>query len=191
MMPFAGSPIMKSVTAVRFLIVMPVLFFQSGSVPSANRASAADWPMWRHDAARSGASPAVFPDELHLQWTLQLQEPMPAWPESQPKLNFDRFHEPVVSGQHLLLSSTVSESVCAFNTRTGRREWVSLTDGPVRFAPAIEGGRVYVTSDDGYLYCLDLQTGQRIWRVLGGPYRQQIIGNDRLISMWPVAGESL
>ena len=52
-MPFTGSPVMKSVTAVRFLIVMPVLFFHSDSGPSANRASAADWPMWRHDAARS------------------------------------------------------------------------------------------------------------------------------------------
>ncbi|MFP6762483.1 MAG: PQQ-binding-like beta-propeller repeat protein, partial [Planctomycetaceae bacterium] len=177
------SPIAKSVAAVWFLI--PFLFLLPDSGKSV---SAADWPMWRHDAARSGASAAAFPDKLHLQWIRQLPEPMPAWPESQPKLNFDRYCQPVVSGQHLLLSSTVSESVCAFNTRTGRREWVFLTNGPVRFAPAIADGRVYVTSDDGYLYCLDLETGQRIWKVLGGPYAKQIIGNDRLISMWPCRG---
>jgi outer membrane protein assembly factor BamB len=154
----------------------------------AGRVQAADWPMWRHDAARTGATDAALPKELHLQWTMHLPQPMPAWPASQPKLNFDRHYEPVVAGQRLLVSSTVSESVAAFNTRTGKREWVFLADGPVRFAPAIAGERVYVTSDDGYLHCLELATGKKLWSVLGGPSRKQVIGNDRLISMWPCRG---
>ena len=149
---------------------------------------AADWPMWRHDAARSGAASAALPKEMHLQWTLHLPEPMPAWPASQPKLNFDRQYEPVVAGQRLLIGSSVSETVASFNTRTGEREWVFFTNGPVRFAPAVAGERVYVTSDDGFLYCLDLATGKQIWKVLGGPSSKQIIGNDRLVSMWPCRG---
>ena len=149
---------------------------------------AADWPMWRHDAARSGATSAGLPKELHLQWTLRLPDPMPAWPASQPKLNFDRQYEPVVAGQRLLIGSSVSETVASFNTRTGEREWVFFTNGPVRFAPAVAGERVYVTSDDGFLYCLDLATGTQIWKVHGAPSERQVIGNDRLISMWPCRG---
>ena len=119
---------------------------------------------------------------------MRLPEPMPAWPKSQPKLNFDRHYEPVATGRFLLLASTVSESVVALDTRTGERKWAFLAEGPVRFAPAVAGERVYVTSDDGYLHCLDLATGKKQWSVLGGPSRKQIIGNDRLISMWPCRG---
>lgn len=156
--------------------------------PYSGSLSAADWPMWRHDAARTGATGAALPKELHLQWTMRLPAPMPAWPESQPKLDFDRHYEPVVAGQRLLLGSTVSESVASFNTRTGKREWVFFANGPVRFAPTIVGERVYVTSDDGYLHCLELATGKKLWSVLGGTSSKQIIGNDRLISMWPCRG---
>ena len=113
---------------------------------------------------------------------------MAAWPASQPKLDFDRRYEPVAAGQFLLVGSTVSESVVALDTRTGERKWAFLAEGPIRFAPAISGERVYVTSDDGHLYCLELATGKKLWSRLGGPAQKQIIGNSRLISMWPCRG---
>ena len=58
--------------------------------------SAADWPMWRYDANRSGASPVSLPVDLRLQWIRRLPKPAPAWREEQYKLQFDRSYEPVV-----------------------------------------------------------------------------------------------
>ena len=45
-----------------------------------------DWPMWRHDSGRSGATSEQLPASLSLQWTRQLVEPRMAWPEDPPGL---------------------------------------------------------------------------------------------------------
>ncbi|MGQ9732228.1 MAG: outer membrane protein assembly factor BamB family protein [Candidatus Zipacnadales bacterium] len=48
--------------------------------------------------------------------------------------------------------------------------WVAQTAGPVRSCPAIAENTVFVGSDDGYLYALDLSTGSLRWRYhLGSP----------------------
>src|SRR5438270_13702854 len=49
--------------------------------------TAADWPMWRYDASRSGASPQRLPGTLHLRWQRQLPALEPAWPD-QPAMQF-------------------------------------------------------------------------------------------------------
>lgn len=41
--------------------------------------------------------------------------------------------------------------------------WTFKTDGPVRTAPAVADGTVYVGSDDGSLYALDAETGEEEW----------------------------
>ena len=147
-----------------------------------------DWPMWRFDAGRSAASPHALPSELHLHWVRQLPESLPAWPASQPKLQFDRFYQPVVMGSRLFVGSTVNDSITAYETKSGRELWKFFTEGPVRFAPVASAGKVYAVSDDGHLYCLGAEDGQLIWKVNGGPSKRPIIGNDRLVSTWPARG---
>ena len=149
---------------------------------------AADWPMWRHDAGRSGVSPAALADELHLHWVRELPEPQPAWPASQTKLQFDRSYQPVVMGRRLFVGSTVNDSISAYDTRTGNELWQFYTEGPVRFAPVADGERVFAVSDDGHLYCLYAGTGKLLWKVNGGPAKRLVIGNDRLVSTWPARG---
>ena len=41
--------------------------------------------------------------------------------------------------------------------------WSHKTDGPVKSSAAIVGGRVFVGSDDGQVYALDLAEGKRLW----------------------------
>lgn len=150
--------------------------------------SAADWPMWRHDAQRSGSTPDGLPDDLALRWTWRLGPTTPAWPASQTKLQFDRCYEPVSADGRLIIGSPVDGRVLAIDLASGRLLWTYFTAGPVRFAPAIANGRVYVTSDDGQLHCISLADGSKLWAVNGGPSQRRIIGNDRLISMWPARG---
>jgi outer membrane protein assembly factor BamB len=149
---------------------------------------AADWPMWRYDAARSGASPTRLDDNLRLQWVRELPMPRPAWPKSQANLQFDAVVRPIVVGQRMFVGSTVNDSLTAYDTRSGELAWRFHTGGPVRFAPATAEGRIYVASDDGYLYCLESDTGRLQWKVRGGPSDRRILGNERLISTWPVRG---
>ena len=74
------------------------------------RAYSADWPMWRNDVARRGASSAALPTKLHLQWTRQLPSPIPAWP-NESRLHFDASYEPVVLGSRMFVGSMIDGSV--------------------------------------------------------------------------------
>ena len=147
-----------------------------------------NWPMWRHDMARSGATAHTLPSDLQLVWWRGLAAPEPAWPASQFNLRFDTGYEFVCVDDTIVFGSTVDGSITALRADLGELLWKFYTDGPIRFAPSIVDGRVYAVSDDGFLYCLDLTTGARHWAVLGGPTRRHIIGNNRLTSMWPARG---
>ncbi len=150
--------------------------------------SAGDWPQWRYDAARGAVSPHGLPRKLHLQWVRHLPPPRPAWPASQPWLRFDLSYSPVAADEMLLVPSMVNDSVTAYDTETGEQRWRFYTGGPVRLAPIADGGRVYFGSDDGYLYCVDDADGRLVWRYRGGPSDRRVLGNERLISTWPVRG---
>lgn len=150
----------------------------------------ADWPMWRHDVVRSGATSEALPAELHLQWTRQLPAPMPAWP-NEARLHFDASYEPVVLGSRMFVGSMVDGSLTALDAASGKELWRFYTNGPVRLAPVAFDGQVCFGSDDGWLYNVDAATGKLLWKVSGAPedresYRH--LGNARLISFWPVRG---
>ncbi|MGF1579949.1 MAG: PQQ-binding-like beta-propeller repeat protein [Gemmataceae bacterium] len=147
-----------------------------------------DWPMWRYDAHRGNSTPSSLPKNLVPQWTRQLPTPRPAWPKTQPRLQFDEAPQPVVSGQHIFVPSTATDSVTAYDTRNGEEVWRFYADGPVRFAPVVAKGRVHFVSDDGYLYTVDAKSGKLLWKFNGGPQERWLIGNKRLISSWPARG---
>ena len=159
-------------------ITLLIIFSGSSSL-------AADWPMWRHDAARSAVTTEQLPAQLHLQWVHQLANPKPAWPDNQYKLQFDMSYEPVVSGGKMFVNSMVSDSLTAYDTKTGAEIWRFYADGPIRLAPVAYNSKVYFASDDGYLYCLNAGDGSVLWKFRGGPTDRKILGNDRLIGMWP------
>ncbi len=147
-----------------------------------------DWPMWRYDAHRGNSSPGSLPKNLVLHWTRQLTTPKPAWPKTQPRLQFDAAPQPVVAGQHLFVPSTGTDSVTAYDTRSGEEVWRFYANGPVRFAPVAAKGRVHFVSDDGYLYTVDAKSGKLLWKFNGSPRERWLLGNKRLISSWPARG---
>jgi outer membrane protein assembly factor BamB len=140
-------------------------------------------------------APAIQPlaSRLHLQWQRQLPRPEPAWPD-QPRMPFDAAARPVVLGTTLFLPCSRTDSVTACDLDTGAEKWHFRTDGPVRFAPAVwrepasSTSRVYFTSDDGYLYCVDADRGALLWKFRGGPSERKVLGNERLVSTWPARG---
>ena len=173
------TPIRSAVLLVALLCCLPEL-----------GAAGSDWPMWRYDAHRSAASPDALPAELRLRWTVQLPSPRPAYPHDN-RMRFDRTYEPVVMDKTIFVPSMVTDSVTAFDTETGQERWVFFADGPVRFAPVAWEGKVYFVSDDGFLYCVDSDTGSLLWRFTPVPPDERgrkLLGHERLISRWPARG---
>ena len=148
----------------------------------------ADWTTWRGTPNRSAVTVDELPTKLHLQWTLTLPEPQPAWPAEQGKIQFDASYEPVASQGRLFVPSMASDHVTAYDLQSGESLWRFYTEGPVRFAPVVVEDRVLFGSDDGFLYCLDADDGSLRWKFRGGPDGRRILGNERLISMWPIRG---
>jgi outer membrane protein assembly factor BamB len=151
---------------------------------------AADWPAYRHDLARSGVTAEQLPTPLHIQWRhVPSHAPMPAWPEPGRELNrldFDYVHQVVVAAGIVYYGSSADHKVYALDLKTGKERWSFFTGGPMRFAPAVGGDRVFAASDDGYVYCLGAKDGKLIWRFRGGPREEKMLGNERMISRWPL-----
>ncbi|MCD6307911.1 MAG: PQQ-like beta-propeller repeat protein, partial [Candidatus Latescibacteria bacterium] len=149
-----------------------------------------DWPMWRHDSAHTASTPHNLPDELYPLWMRQYSPRKPAWddPLNRDLMHFDRIFEPIVADGMLVFGFNDSDKIVALDTDTGKEKWTFYTDGPVRLPPAAWNGKVYATSDDGFLYCLDLRKGSLVWKFRGGPSDRRVLGNGRLVSMWPARG---
>ena len=152
-------------------------------------APAADWPAYRADAARSGATSEQLEFPLAPVWVYQpAQAPSPAWPEpgrEMHRIDFDYAFQPVAAGGLVYFGSSADDTVRALDAATGETKWSFTTGGPVRFAPHIAAGNCYVASDDGFAYCLNAATGKLVWKFRAAPGGRQVVGNSRMISRRP------
>ena len=166
---------------------------------TADAALAADWPVFRQNNQRSAVTAEQLKLPLGPVWTrTSTYPPRRAWPlpaaqnvyrhmrNLQATRASDTAFHPVVAGGKLYYGSSADDTLHCVDAATGATLWTFTTEGPVRLAPAISGGKAYVGSDDGHVYCLDAATGRLIWKVLGGPEDRRLPGNGRIISAWPV-----
>ena len=178
-------------TPNKYVLALPLACILCLSVAPTRAQSPNDWPMWRCNAYRSGAAPLnELPDQLTLQWSRQLSPRTQAWddPLNLDLMTYDRVFEPIVMGGRLFMSFNDRDKVSAFDAKTGAELWSAYADGPVRLPPAGWKNRVYFCSDDGFLYCVNAESGELHWRFRGAPNAQKAIGNQRLVSAWPARG---
>ncbi|MDP6795049.1 MAG: PQQ-binding-like beta-propeller repeat protein [Verrucomicrobiota bacterium] len=172
------------------------LFFLIG-VPVFGQA--ADWPTYQHDYARSGVARESLLTPFTAAWVHRSRHaPRPAWRgeakwdgynkvyDMKSRQIFDYAYHPVIADGLIYYGSSADDKVYCLNAATGGLRWTFFTEGPVRLAPTISEGRVYVGSDDGHAYCLDGKSGSLIWKTRPGPKDYRIPGNARLISRWPL-----
>ena len=58
--------------------------------------------------------------------------------------------------------------VHCLNAATGKAIWTFATRARVESSPVVSGGRVYVGSNDGRFYVLDLTNGNKLWEFTAG-----------------------
>jgi len=157
-----------------------------GLLSFASLTIADDWPTWRHDAGRTNLSAEKIPTPLYLQWKRQLPPVKPAFRKS--RLQFDQGYEPIVLGDTMYVAVPHVDAVVAYAVETGKEKWRFYTAGPVRLAPVAWRDKLYFGSDDGHLYCLNTSDGALQWKFRAVPSARKLLGNGRLISVWPVRG---
>ncbi len=160
---------------------------------------AEDWPTFMHDQHRSGVTGEKLELPLNEAWVFKaLHQPQPAWPGSAKQdfwhrqfnlrstVTYDRAFHVVGAGDTIYFASSADDKVYSLDSKTGRQRWTFFAEGPVRLAPCISNGKVYVASDDGYVYCLSANAGSLVWKRRGTDGQRMIPGNGRMISMWPI-----
>ncbi|HCN76504.1 MAG TPA: hypothetical protein DIT13_04810 [Verrucomicrobiales bacterium] len=153
---------------------------------AASTIHAADWPVWRYDAGRTAFSPQAMPENPALLWSRELPPLRPAYKD--PRLQFDGGYEPVCAGGRLILGSSREDCVMAYDAETGAELWRVLAGGPVRCAPVIVDDLVIFGADDGVVRCVRVEDGAQVWTKRAVPSGRMLLGNQRLISAWPVRG---
>jgi outer membrane protein assembly factor BamB len=161
--------------------------------------SAADWPTYRADSARSGVTKEQLKLPLQPAWAHQPQHaPRPAWrgPAKKDMYNdrknrlknrqlFDHAFHVAADARHIYFGSSADDQVHCLDATTGKERWSYFTEGPVRLAPTLHQGKLYFGSDDGHAYCITTE-GKAVWRQRLAPRDYRIAGNNRIISAWPV-----
>jgi len=182
-----GSRIRGAVLALLFAVAVHV--------------HAEDWPTCQHDVARSGITEEELKLPLSEQWAfISRHAPQPAWSDPRPwpshplyvenrelpRVDFDKAYHVAVVGNSVCFGSSADNKVYSLDASTGKVRWSFFTGGPVRLAPAVSDGRVFVGSDDGYVYCLAAANGELIWKLRAAPSGKKVLGHGKMISLWPV-----
>ena len=101
-------------------------------------------------------------------------------------MHTDRAYHVVVAGRTLFFGNNIDNHIYALDTRTAEERWRFAADGSIRFAPVLHEGSLFFGSDDGNVYCLNTADGSLVWKYRPSPSGERVIGNSRMISLWPV-----
>jgi outer membrane protein assembly factor BamB len=163
--------------------------------PAAKAAEPADWPTYRHDAWRSGGTPAEPPAKLDTLWTVDLGDRNPAGPIVDDWLDNPFIKgpitAPVVAGNRVVVARPDAHEVVALDAQSGAVAWRFTANGRVDTAPTIHDGLCLFGAKSGWVYCLRADDGQMVWRRRAAPVEEQIVAYGQLESPWPVPGSVL
>ena len=135
-----------------------------------------DWPTYRGNPGRSGATTATVPVELRQTWACELG---------------DRLSSVVVADSRVFVADVDRHTVHAIHAATGERLWQVAVGGRVDSPPTIWRGRVLFGCADGSVYCLRATDGALAWRFRAAPADRRLMAHEQLESVWPVHGSVL
>ncbi len=140
---------------------------------SAPGPSASNWPTYRHDPSRSGATESVVRTDLEMAWQADIGGVLSA---------------PVVADGQVLLAAVDRHTVCALNADDGTAVWSHTAGARVPTPPTIHAGMAIFGSADGTVVCLRATDGALAWRFQAAPERRLVTAFGQLESAWPVPG---
>jgi eukaryotic-like serine/threonine-protein kinase len=137
--------------------------------------------------AYTGASPALsgggafygtFNNEVLM---VSLAERRIAWRYQHPQRRFPFYSSVAVTANRVVVGGR--DKLVHGLTTAGKGVWTFATNARVESSPAIAGDRVFVGSNDGRLYVLNLTTGAKLWEFnAGAPLSASpAIANGRLV----------
>jgi outer membrane protein assembly factor BamB len=144
--------------------------------PLAEKENERDWPTYRSDTQRSGATEVEVALPLTSQWQLNLPGELSA---------------PVIAGDHVYVASKDQHRVFAVKVANGKIAWTFTAGGRIDSPPTVYRGRVVFGAADGRVYCLRASDGELVWQFTAAPHDMRLVSYGRVESVWPVHGSVL
>jgi outer membrane protein assembly factor BamB len=136
----------------------------------------ADWPTYRHDAARSGSSDQPLVKDLGKSWELNLGGKLSAM---------------AIADGRAFVSQVDAHTLHALDAATGKQLWHFITGARIDSPPTMWKGRVIFGGMDGWVYCLRATDGALVWRFQGAPNSRRHGAFEQIESAWPIHGSVL
>ena len=133
-----------------------------------------DWPTFRGDRQRSGATPTPVGPKVAPLWEVQ--------PARGPLTGC------TAGGGLLFAAAPETHEVFALHADDGRTAWRVTADGGVDTPPTFHRGRLFFGCSHGWVYCLRAADGVEVWRFRAAPDERLVGAFGRLESAWPVHG---
>lgn len=180
-------------------IEFPIARGSASIDPDAAAPGEGDWPMYRHDAWRSGSATVAGPENPGILWSTAVASQGHTLAETSP-LRGDWDDNPFVKG---LLSAPVIANGLAYVTRpdahevvalheaTGKPAWRFTARGRVDTPPTIHKGLCLFGDHSGYVHALRADTGEPVWTLRAAPLDERMGAYGQIESAWPVAGTVL
>jgi outer membrane protein assembly factor BamB len=135
-----------------------------------------DWPMYRHDARRTGATSCEVSAKVDSRWQVKLG---------------GRLTPPVAAGGRVLVATRDDHTLHALSCQDGHELWRFTADARIDSPPTVHGGNVLFGCADGRVYCLRASDGALAWRFLAAPAERLMVDGGQLESAWRVHGSVL
>ncbi|MBD3267405.1 PQQ-binding-like beta-propeller repeat protein, partial [bacterium] len=135
-----------------------------------------DWPTFRGNAARSGATAVVLPEKLANAWQATLGGSLTA---------------PTVADGKVFVASFDRHAIHALDLSSGEEMWRYTTNGPVDSPPTIYKGQVLFGCRDGWVYALRSSDGALAWRFQAARDPRRLVAEGQLESPLPIPGSVL
>jgi len=142
----------------------------------AGAGDAPDWPTYRHDPRRHGATQAAVAAEVAPAWRVKVG---------------GRLTAPVTADGKVVAADIDAHTVHALDAASGKTLWTFTAGGRVDSPPTLHQGVVLFGSADGSVYCLRAADGELVWRFLAAPTDRRIACFGQVESVWPVHGSVL
>lgn len=134
-----------------------------------------DWPTYRRDATRSACTQTELPSNLAPLWSAAVSTPT----------------APVVAAGRVLVAAKDAHTLYSLRVSDGTTAWTFTAGGRIDSPPTVANGFVVFGSTDGWVYCLDANSGMLAWRFRAAPEALTTIAFGQMESLWPVSGSAL
>ncbi len=135
-----------------------------------------EWPTYRHDPQRSGASESAVNTNLKIAWRTNI--------DTKPS-------GLVIASDKVFVAGVDTHSVYALNAGNGKNIWNYTADSRVDSPPTLYNGLAIFGSSDGRVHCLRAADGALVWRFDASPCHRLVTSFGQLESPWPVPGSVL